>query len=225
MVQLSSDVASVILEYADYFKRAVLFDILFPGSRRLCYGRNLKEIKCFYGTYYSLFGKTHREEDLPAMILNDGNKLCWYINNELSRGGDKPHIVRADGDMRWYKDGNLNREGDLPALICANGDMQWYKDGLLHREGDLPAVICKNGTQSWYHYGKRHRDGDKPAYICSRYQSWYIRNYLHRENYLPAVVYSDGIKKYWYRNGLTFCPPESLTWGGKATYKHAIHEI
>jgi hypothetical protein len=81
-------------------------------------------------TKYYLFGKLHREEDLPA-------------------------IIYADGSQEWYKNGLLHREGDLPAIIWADGTSEWWINGKLHRpdhngQRDLPAYIGANGSQVWY---------------------------------------------------------------------------
>ena len=108
MTQLNPDVASVILEFANYFERAVLFDILFPGSRRLCYNRNLQEINTKNSTEYQLFGNSHRENDMPAIEWKSGSKK-WYINDKLHRDMDKPAFIRANGDKEWYIDGQFIR--------------------------------------------------------------------------------------------------------------------
>jgi hypothetical protein len=100
MTQLNADVASVILEYANYFEYAVLFDILFPGCRRLCYNRNIKELKTDYFIEYTLFGKLHRENDLPAFINDKVKFYSWWINGKRHREYNYPAII--DGNMHLY---------------------------------------------------------------------------------------------------------------------------
>jgi hypothetical protein len=112
MTQLNTDVASIILEYADYFEQAKLFDILFPGSRQQCYKRNLKKIRDRYGVMYILFGKIHRENGLPASLYKNGSKE-WWINSKHHRGMNLPaviHINGAYGIKEWWTHGQfINR--------------------------------------------------------------------------------------------------------------------
>jgi hypothetical protein len=155
MTQLNPDVASIILEFANYFKRAVLFDILFPGSRRLCYKRNIKEIKYIYGTVYVLFGKLHSEEDLPASIKASGDQE-WYFNNKFHRGDDKPAKIYKSGGQEWWFNGSRHRNNDLPAIISAGGTKQWYINGKRHRDNYKPAIIWTGGYQEWFCHGARY---------------------------------------------------------------------
>ena len=77
-------------------------------------------------------GKQHRDNDLPALILNDGTQF-------------------------WCKNGLRHRDNDLPAIIYPDGSQYWYKNGKLHRDNDLPAVIFfANGLQFWYKNGKQY---------------------------------------------------------------------
>lgn len=79
---------------------------------------------------YSIFGRTHREGDLPAIIYTDGS-LQWYINGKKHRDGDKPAVVWSTGSMFWYKQGRRHRDISLrkPAVIYANGDVAYYNNG------------------------------------------------------------------------------------------------
>jgi hypothetical protein len=145
MTQLNADVTSVILEYADYFKQAVLFDILFPGCRKKCYKRNLIEENNIYGTLYKLFGKLHREGK-PAEIWTDGSQR-WYFNNKPHRDGNMPAIIlthmytkKPDNNtpyiieyVAWYYHGQLHRDYNLPAIIHYDGKKCWYIDGVFIR--------------------------------------------------------------------------------------------
>jgi antitoxin component YwqK of YwqJK toxin-antitoxin module len=60
----------------------------------------------FYGDgiLYLKNGVIHRDNDLPAVILNDGIKL-WYKNGEIHRDNDLPAVEYEDGSKYWYKNG------------------------------------------------------------------------------------------------------------------------
>ena len=76
-------------------------------------------------------------------------RSIWYKNGEYHRDNDLPAMILENGDQGWYKDGKLHRENDLPAIICENGDQGWYKNGKKHRDNDLPAIIYNDGGQIW----------------------------------------------------------------------------
>jgi hypothetical protein len=83
MVKINVDMASIILEYADYFEYSILFNILFPGCKQQCYKRNLvTTVNKYLDVRYTLFGKLHRENDLPA-IEWDGGSNWWYLNDKF----------------------------------------------------------------------------------------------------------------------------------------------
>ena len=103
---------------------------------------------------YSLNGKEHRENDLPAEIWADGSQF-WYKNGELHRDNDLPAVIDEDCSQYWYKNGERHRKGDLPAYIGADGAKWWYKNGKFHRKNDLPAIIWPSGTKAWWINGKR----------------------------------------------------------------------
>ena len=96
-------------------------------------------------------GKYHSVDDKPIII---NNKMTWYKNGIIHRGGDQPSII-DQGSRYWYKNGVLHRDFDLPAMIIyPSGNKRWYKNGLLHRDGGNPAVINYNGYQEWWIEGK-----------------------------------------------------------------------
>jgi hypothetical protein len=186
MTQLNIDVASVILEYADYFEQAVLFDILFPGCRHICYKRNIKIIKKKEYIEYRLFRRLHRENDLPAVECFNGQKE-WWFKGLFHRDGDKPAVIGVSGTQRWYINGKLHRENDMPAVIRADGSEEWYINDKLHRIDDMPAVIDADGSQEWWVNGKRHRDNGMPADIHGYTQEWWVNYRLIRvTNKLPS---------------------------------------
>ncbi len=126
-------------------------------------------------TVYELFGKCHRNNDLPA-------------------------VVHFDGTREWYQYGKCHRDNDLPASIDANGTREWWRHGKLHRDNDLPAIVYTNGEQFWCRRGKIHRDNDLPAVVCENGdQKWWQHNRPHRDNGLPAVIMANGNREWWVR--------------------------
>ena len=59
-MSINADIASVILEYANYFQHADDLNKIFPGCKRQCYNMNIKKIVNSVVTVYRLFGKLHR---------------------------------------------------------------------------------------------------------------------------------------------------------------------
>ena len=51
-------------------------------------------------------GERHRDDDLPAVIWEDGS-LLWYQNGKIHRGDDKPAVIWAHGVKEWYKHGKI----------------------------------------------------------------------------------------------------------------------
>lgn len=79
-----------------------------------------------YVEYYKN-GKLHRDNDLPAIEYENGDKL-WYIDGELHRENDKPAAVFKNGVCKWYKHGKLHRESG-PAVVYSNGKVEYWIDG------------------------------------------------------------------------------------------------
>lgn len=92
-------------------------------------------------------------DDEPAMIINHGEELRWYHQDQLHRSEDRgPAIVNKSKGIENY-----------------------FLGGQLHRKRG-PAVITPN-LQKWVQYNKMHRD-DGPAsieYVDDKviYQWWY----------------------------------------------------
>ncbi len=128
---------------------------------------------------YTLFGKRHRNHDLPAVVRLDGTQK-WYQYGKLHRDHDLPAVVCMDGDQVWYQHGKRHRDNDLPAVIY-EGFLTWYQRDEVHRDNDLPAIICAGMFQAWYHHGKQHRNNDLPAVIdANGNQAWYQHGELVR---------------------------------------------
>jgi hypothetical protein len=98
-------------------------------------------------------GKTHRDNDQPAVIEN-GTEY-WYQYGKIHRDNDQPAVIYSDGTKSWWQYGQRHRDNDQPAVIYPDGHREWYQHGKNHRDNDQPAVICSHGTTMWYQHGKR----------------------------------------------------------------------
>ena len=94
-------------------------------------------------------GKLHRDNDLPAVITEEGDQT-WYKNGFKHRDNDLPAKINANGDKYWYQNGFHYRDNDLPAIIRTCGEKVWYKNGLIHRDNDLPAITYPTGSRYWF---------------------------------------------------------------------------
>ena len=147
-----------------------------PGKAKFIGSFSKYEKGEFGGETWTLCGKLHREDDLPA-FSNDYRKM-------------------------WHRYGKLHRENDLPAVIWSSGTQRWYQNGVLHRGHDLPAVVLDTGTKIWYPNGEKHRDNDKPAFVKPNdIQQWYRNGILHRDGGKPAVIIFPGVQE-WYQEGI-----------------------
>jgi hypothetical protein len=175
MSKLNTDVAAIILAYADYFKYGKLFDIIYPGSKILCHNMNLRKTIYKDRIVYKLFKRKHNENGPTVIWLKDGEEQ-WYYNDKKHRDNDLPAIKQGDGTLVWYQKGKKHRVNG-PAATFPSGTEQWFKNDELHRDGDLPAVKKAEGVIKWFKNGK-----------------------LHRENG-PAIIWLDGTS-FWYENGI-----------------------
>jgi hypothetical protein len=89
-------------------------------------------------------------EETPKITLTQGDTLTlnlnlgrpsydyyWFTNGVLTRGGDQPAIVRADGTLEWFTNGLRNRSTG-PAVIRPDGSVEYWLLGVRVTEGDLP---------------------------------------------------------------------------------------
>ena len=170
--------------------------------------------------WFDAQGKEHREDDLPAVIDDDGTKW-WYTHGVLVKRVD------ADGTEQWVDDQKRkHRGGGLPAIVEPSGAKWWYThgelqksvvttpegdvltrdaDGLLHSFDDAPSKVCKDGTKHWHVRGVHGRaDGkahvEEPVGACTR-SLWYdAEGRLHRDGGLPASM-KPGVH-VWYDHGV-----------------------
>lgn len=91
-------------------------------------------------------GKTHRLNDLPALIKSHNNRETEYlfaIDGKCHREYDKPARYIISGP---YK------ENEIPEPRSGEDEVFYFKNGYLHRDGGLPAVFRKNGCIKSYEY-------------------------------------------------------------------------
>ena len=114
-------------------------------------------------------GQRHRDNDLPAVIWSNGDKL-WYKNGQQHRDGDRPAFERNDGLQEWWVNGVLHRDNDLPAIMCPSGINAWWVNGKVHREGGLPAIDGEH--KLWWLNGRKLSAPQATAYtsFCQRMQ-------------------------------------------------------
>ena len=72
----------------------------------------------------------------------------WYQNGKLHREDDLPAIENNSGDKHWYINGKRHRE-NAPAIEYDNGTKEWYQNGQRHRE-DGAAIEYVDGGKYWY---------------------------------------------------------------------------
>lgn len=108
-------------------------------------------------------GKLHREDDLPAIIVDIPDE----IRKKYQKENKKLHL---NGCHWWIN--NQHHRDDGPASEYANGDKHWYKENMKHRE-DGPAVERIDGTEEWWVFGVKKTGVE--------YISW-LKLYLLKEN-------------------------------------------
>lgn len=85
------------------------------------------------GISYTLLGKLHRDNDLPAFISTNGDQH-WFKNNHFHRDNDLPAFISDRHGRAWYQRGKKHRDNGLPAQISADGiHLRWYRRGLCTR--------------------------------------------------------------------------------------------
>jgi len=74
----------------------------------------------------------------PAPIIDAFGIQRWFNKaGELHRENDLPAIIFENGSKFWYKNGERHRENDLPAIIWNYGRKVWYKNGEFIRREHL----------------------------------------------------------------------------------------
>ena len=131
------------------------------------YRQVLSNKECFKVEKYYIDNLLHREDDLPAEIVGDGQMLRWCKRGKAHRDNG-PAILYNNGKnaIMWCKDGEHHRNPDHsgPAFYRKIEDhnsiqvvIEWFVNGKLHRTNGHPAKIRqlqKNGittTERFYY--------------------------------------------------------------------------
>jgi len=66
----------------------------------------------------------------PAPIIDKyGNQRWVNKDGQLHRENDLPAVIFEDGSKSWFKNGKLHRDNDLPVIIYLNGYKEWWVNG------------------------------------------------------------------------------------------------
>ena len=90
--------------------------------------------------YYNKKEEIHREDGLPAVEYNNGDRT-WYINGRKHRT-DGPAVEWINGYKSWYINGKRHRE-DGPAIEHSDGDKSWYLNDIKYTEEEFNQEIIK----------------------------------------------------------------------------------
>ena len=167
-------------------------------------GRLFGTLRVHKQAWTFLQGRYHSFDDKPAVVNDLVGVQRWFSHGVLSRTGDLPAVVHANGKVEWWVQGRRHRDGELPAVMDpASKRLEWYHNGFLHRDGDEPSVVCSGplGEKYWYCAGNLHRNDDKPAFVDTQNTMWYRHGERHRDGDKPAVVFLDGSREEWWLNG------------------------
>ena len=117
-----------------------------------------------YGSSIEVYvdGKRQTVNKQPSVLTAE--KRFWEdTSGNTHREDDLPAIENENGDREWYKNGALHRDGDLPAKTTST-EQRWYKYGRPHRDDNKPAIVnTVTGVSEWFVGGRRHRE-DGPAW-------------------------------------------------------------
>lgn len=67
-------------------------------------------------------------------------RLIFTENGLVHRDNDLPAIVYDDGTHEWYRYGKLHRDGGRPAII-AYDELGWFRHGVPYRDGNKPSSV------------------------------------------------------------------------------------
>jgi hypothetical protein len=90
---------------------------------------------CTLQFYLDKDGKFHRD-DGPA--IHDAKSHIWYRHGLRHREGDLPAMDMENGDKAWYREGQKHRETG-PAVIYGDGRQEWWLKGRQVSEDEFKA--------------------------------------------------------------------------------------
>ena len=116
-----------------------------------------------YGQYWKVGDYHIRRGGRPQSITHNGDQHWSDVYGNPHRDNDRPAVIRSNGDRLWYRHGRLHRVGG-PALITRHG-YYYHQDGEIHRDHDEPAAITRD-SYTWYIHGVcRRSDTELPSNI------------------------------------------------------------
>jgi hypothetical protein len=140
--------------------------------------------------YWHKDGLLHRDNDLPSIIMNNGNKY-WHINGEPSRSDiSLPFIEKSDGEKHYRL-----KDGGYKIISLLREDWFNKKDKRHREDGPAYTAYYENGNikyEDYYLNGKQHRE-DGPADIGYyengniKYEAYYLNGKIHKEDG-PAYI-------------------------------------
>lgn len=98
-----------------------------PKPKTVLYYEYTQRVYADGTVVYTRDGYKHRDDDLPAIELSNGDKE-WWVNGKLHRDGDKPAVVHDTGEKKYFKNGKLHRENG-PALFLSDITPVWFWHG------------------------------------------------------------------------------------------------
>jgi len=124
-------------------------------------------------THYN--GLRQSVDDQPAMIINHGEELRWYHQDQLHRPEHLgPAVINKDkGIENYFLGGQMHRVRG-PALITPTSE-KWIKYNHMHRaDGPASTVVIDGHTQyQWWYNGR----------IYSSFEVWAEENNIDPEVY------------------------------------------
>ena len=110
----------------DLLKKITIIPSDFPVLKSNTYtGINKKYDKINLYTIFEQLYSYQNTDSLCYMLLGT-NPIDWILH----RDNDLPAIIYNNGDKEWYKNSKLHRDNDLPAIIRADGTQEWWIYGI-----------------------------------------------------------------------------------------------
>jgi hypothetical protein len=93
-VDYNNFTSGVMIEQAERFKRGEI-----ESAPSISYDKMDGRV---YITWRNGEGVYHRENDLPAIIYEDGSKAWWTNGKIAKRPNDLPAVIQSNGIKKWF---------------------------------------------------------------------------------------------------------------------------
>ena len=80
----------------------------------------------FHDWIYDRVGKVYA-------IMESDNSILWYKGKLVHRDNDLPALICENGTKVWYKNNKRHRNNNKPAVIYTNGDCAFFNEGVLYK--------------------------------------------------------------------------------------------